>query len=122
MNNTHTIAELEALPDDDLSALAAELRGWHFADGLLWLDNTSLGLDWKYKPATNHNQSRELMAWAATQYSVRFCTITGMGIYSGITQIDEHGYEPWGEIPGTSARSETVAFCAAMLAQQGRLK
>jgi len=119
---TYTIAQLLALPDDDLNALAAELRGWHWLESDLVDEKGEAHVLWPvcWTPVTDCNQSRELLTWAATQHSVRFCTTTGMGIYSGVAQIDERGFEIWGEIPGASAHSETVAFCAAILAQQGK--
>lgn len=112
MNKTYTIAELEALPDADLCALAAELR-YGQTDGFpCW--NT-------WTPATNRNQSGELLEWLTRRYwtvDVGF----GLGNIVVIAMIDDGEFDKTIKIPGNTARSETIAFCAAMLAQQGRLK
>lgn len=143
-DQTYTIAELLALPDDALNVLAAELRGWHakyFIDGTgFWcgggkiLYEVVIGSltheDWPggpqgitrphWSPADDRNQSGELLEWLADQgFSVsigrdRF-TIVNVGIsHSDYGRIGAHE-KRW-------PRAETVAFCAAMLAMEGRLK
>lgn len=80
---SYTIAELQAMDDDTLNALAAELRGWHleeveeFSDRDWYFGNNSHPAlyrtykddngfvchfkDWK--PATDRNQSGALIEW-----------------------------------------------------------
>lgn len=117
-DKTYTIEELEALPDADLNALAAELR-YGRTDGFpCW--NT-------WSPATDRNQSRELLEWLVEQPICRASYTIKLGcgkLFAGVRVewIDGNNNFQDVQVNGTSARSETAAFCAAMLAQQGRLK
>jgi len=122
MTKTYTIAQLLALPGGDLSALAAELRGWHWLESDLVDEKGEAHVLWPvcWTPTTDCNQSRELLTWAATNYrAVVFSICLCKRIAEVVISINFGGVIT---IPGTSARSETVAFCAAILAQQGRLK
>lgn len=128
MVETYTIEALAELPDADLNALAAELRGWRLqtvtdptrGSFLNWVDSNDVGQcspnDWQ--PATNRNQSGELLRWATSQgFRISIgCSETGVirvGIYSNRGRFGAHG--------GKWPRAETIAFCAAMLDLKGRL-
>jgi len=126
-----TIDELQALPDKELNAMAAKLRGlkaFNF-QGVKWLGVTDAQgkTHGKYKlrdwtPATSRDQSGALLQWAATQG----CYFTvGFGDFNSDVRVrinlerNEREIFVDETIPGNTARSETVAFCAAMLAIQG---
>ena len=132
--DTYTIADLQAMPDDALSALAAELRGWQFSiAGILQdkngqevrqrdcvvfkLGTASESYPYFWSPATDRNQSGELLEWAASQgfrISIgRDETGIHVGIYSDRGRFGAHD-EKW-------PRAETIAFIAAMLDLKGRL-
>lgn len=111
MAETYTIDELMAMSDHDLNALAAELRGWSYPSPKeikkgAW-PGYSDGKDaymekHKWHPATDRNQSGELIIWALDR---------GVEFVDTITD----------DTPTRSlinARVETIAFCAAMLATQ----
>ena len=107
---TYTLPDLLALPDDELNALAAELRGLISEGG--------------WRPSENRNQSGELLAWWVAQSYKAVCIIRNAILRESVRfeWVNEAGDFHNVEIPGISAASETRAFCAAMLAQQGRLK
>jgi len=151
---TYTVAELQAMPDDDLNALAAELRGWTSVDrstgneygsslSFWWADKSQIdGNDDDYYimpereflPATDRNQSRELLECARTkgaEFFIAFWRREPHVRYS----ISKNPLD-WNTayvtfyieaipllrtIPGNDARAETIAFCAAMLAMAGKL-
>lgn len=112
MTKTYTIADLCALPDDALDALAAELRGYtevfKMGTHTFWQDASGKKIteSYKWKPTTDRNQSGELLMWAQLQ-GAKFQQIVAA---DGVLEIN------------ISARAETIAFCAAMLAMAGRLK
>lgn len=126
--DTYSIESIAALDDSALNALAAELREWKLleSDHDSWRGVTgnyyfehengeaecSEG-DWS--PTTDRNQSGELLRWAVTQgvdFMIRLnrsrprITIFGESLIT---------------IEANDARAETIAFCAAMLAMEGRL-
>lgn len=128
---TYTIEELEALPDARLNETAAELRGWHqepIGDSYSWLlAETVIMPCYRWSPATDRNQSGELLEWLVEQpiYRANYTIKLGCGkLFAGVRVewIDGNNNFQDVQVNGTSARSETAAFCAAMLAQQGRLK
>ena len=134
----YTLAELQAMPSDDLSALAAELRGWKFsAAGILEdgsgqevrqkncvvfkLGTASESYPYFWSLATDRNQSGELLQWLTRRYwtvDVGF----GLGNAAIVAMVDDGELDKTIKIPGNDARAETVAFCAAMLAIKGRLR
>ena len=157
MSETYTIEELTALSDADLNKLAAELRGWKLrepsdpASGsfLNWVDSDGVEQYSRrgWTPATDGNQSRELLGWAAASFDgaitkkpILFDIAFGRfdrekrqpGIEAYQPEFAERGYDrrmDWTgstewivRVPGNTARSETIAFCAAMLAMKGALK
>jgi len=141
MTETYTLPELQAMADGDLNALAAELRGWTLqsvtdplgSSFLNWVDDNEIGRysPSSYTPATDRNQSGELLTWAAGQtFGIKSSTLTfGITIDDVTQNIDvfspsfacasQSGVDF--EVPGNDARAETIAFCAAMLAMKGRL-
>ncbi len=127
MNKVYTIEELQALPDGDLNALAAELRGFYNHPLAFSLYDTNANgrsveicekSDWQ--PTTDRNQSGELLTWAWRTHGILFHIGFTGGASMGYVQY-ETAVE-FGTIKGNNARAETVAFCAAMLAMTGRLK
>lgn len=119
--DTYSIESLTALDNSALNELAAELRGYWISDDPMfkhfWLDadcNTvSHVADWS--PAVDRNQSGELLQWAIAKgvdFMIRLnrsrprITIFGESLIT---------------IEANDARAETIAFCAAMLAMEGRL-
>lgn len=124
-NKAYTIAELQDLPDADLCALAAELRGYSFQFAPPWLVNennepVTFGGSRHWSPPTDRTQSGELLDWAWRTHGVLFYIGFTGGASAGYVQLETKVILR--TISGTSARSETIAFCAARLAQQGRLK
>ena len=142
MTDTFTLADLQAMADADLNALAAELRGWNLTFGSIeiplrasgtetvreyhWEGRDSNGemgaivADCDWKPATDRNQSGELLECATAQGAGfiidRFGGSSRIACYQGKDCA-------WiCAIPGNDAHAETIAFCAAMLAMKGRLK
>lgn len=144
MTKTYTIADLCALPNDALDALAAELRGWRLEEDEyppelapmrksktvpVWIDSNGrftgyapaslAGYLTKWKPTTDFNQSRELLAWAtANCYKFSYSTF-GSALFSNVRV--EWVSEPSMEfrnlkVIGNDARAEVTAFCAAILA------
>lgn len=138
----YSIEELQALPNGDLSALAAELRGWKLSQGAQWWKyddgrkvptftyNDTEGpvmpvSDWV--PTANRDQSGELLREAAKRrcyFTILFCADDAM-LYFGSNQLSvftpNHRGRQLATIPGNDARAETIAFCAAMLAMKERL-
>lgn len=118
----YTVADLQAMTNDDLNALAAELRGVKRIGGDNkggdWVDEFDEFYDEFFAPATDRNESGKLLQWAmergaefeisiAAESCIEFCDAckcwNSFDIDSGL------------------ARAETIAFCAAMLAMEGRL-
>ena len=108
MAETYTIADLCALPNDTLDALAVELRGWHWIESDLVDESGEVQVMWPvcFTPTTDRNQSGELLIYAQQQ-GARFKQVIAD---DGVLEIN------------INARAETIAFCAAMLAMAGRLK
>lgn len=126
MSKAYTIAELEALADADLCALAAEFMSpneiqWNGRFAQYSKYQPGRARKWSpFLPATNRNQSGELLEWARRTHGVLFYIGFTGGASAGYVQFETTAILR--TISGTSARSETIAFCAAMLAQQGRLQ
>lgn len=140
LNRVVTVDELQALPDSELNALAAKLRGWTTAFGGIEIAGETVrehhfeGRDKKgelgaiisvhdWMPATDRNQSGELLQWAAKRggedyaFSSDLATfIEFQAIFQSEEISDPVEVEPLFSINEYSARSETIAFCAAMLA------
>lgn len=135
-----TIDELQALPDKELNALAAKLRGWGLTFGGIEVageivrehhfegrdKNGELGAiisvhDWT--PATSHDQSRELLQWAGEIHCLWFGICVGSKcVEERVSVYLENGADKVIQeilVPGNDARAETIAFCAAMLAIEG---
>lgn len=132
MSETYTLAELQAMDNSALNAMAAELRkleSVRCASGFGeivedWLCDTPTSVplyraaDWS--PTTDRNQSGELLEWLADQSFSMSIGRDHFGIVSvGISHSD---YVTIGAHDKRWALAETVAFCAAMLAMEGRLK
>lgn len=118
----HTVAELLAMPDPALNALAAELRGIRRAAGSGgWIeDSTEDFYDEIFLPATERNQSGELLEWATDETGICFDIFIQPGggwVWIVWTEANKENTE----IPGNDAHAETAAFCAAMLTLEGRL-
>ena len=132
------INELQALPDAELNALAAKLRGWTLAysdhdsfrgvTGQYYFNGDSATVeaictegDWA--PATDRNQSGELLQWAAKRGGEDYAFSSDLATFIEFQAIfqpeeisDPVEAEPLFNINKYSARAETIAFCAAMLA------
>lgn len=132
MTNTYTIADLQALPDNDLNALAAKLRGLQYLPrfgnvfNFVWFDGEKIyAQDVAF--ADNRDQSGELLQWAAKQgcyFTIGFGDFNSdvrVRINLERTQYGEREIFLDATIPANDARAETSAFCAAMLAMAGRL-
>jgi hypothetical protein len=129
MAETYTIADLCALPNDALDAMAVELRGWHWIESDLVDESGEVQVMWPvcFTPTTNHNQSGKLLSHAVSNgcaFEINigdepFVEFTWPDAPEALTS--RNGAD-WREIPGNDARTETIVFCAAMLAMAGRLK
>lgn len=118
-----TIDELQALPDKELNALAAKLRGlktFNF-QGVKWLGVTDAQgvTHGKHKlrewtPATSRDQSGELLTWAWRNHGILFHIGFTGGASPGYVQFETPVTHH--TVRGNDARAETIAFCAAMLA------
>lgn len=119
---TDTVAELLETSDRDLNLLAAHLSGAveRAAKWWVWTDEngkeSAIHIS-EYKPATDRNQSYGLlrkMVDLGHRFDVQIGgndpelerVIMWPKLYTMVT------------IPGNDARTETIAFCAAMLAIQ----
>lgn len=126
MANTYTVAELQELPDADLNALAATLGDYrHDPSNAAWYDEHGGRFDYEYefKPATNRNQSGELLEWfVETQWKGHYAIRSGKLFRSVCVTAATDGDDVNVEVNGTGAKAETIAFCAAMLALAGRLQ
>ena len=136
-----TIEQLQAMSDEELNALAAKLRGWTIGKSQPWTEG-----DWRVRycdvynesdgavipvdnwtPATSRDQSGALLEWAVA-HGVESKINIGSEPYIEITWPDApenlHSLNgaDWIEILGSDARSQTIAFCAAMLAIEGGSK
>lgn len=136
-DQTYTIAELLALPDERLNALAAELRGYKLVETVPFNEWQKGGAKWdsayengsgdsipvtEWTPATDRNQSGELLTLATAQGLGFMVDWFGVGDTPARISCYQQADCAWlCEIPGNDARAETVAFCAAMLAMAGRL-
>lgn len=126
-----TIEQLQALPDKELNALAAKLRGWYDCEASnrpCYHDNETLAeVCANWTPATSRDQSGALLEWAVA-HGVESKINIGSEPYIEITWPDApenlHSLNgaDWIEILGSDARSQTIAFCAAMLAIEGGSK
>lgn len=129
----YTLAELQAMPNNDLNALAAELRGWTLqavtdpirGSFLNWVDSDDVGQyspdEWT--PATDRNQSGKLLEWFMTQNeSCSFSIIRGRVTCRVRLESTEDTSEVWREREESLARLEALAFCAAMLVMKGALQ
>lgn len=124
----YTIEELQALPNDDLNALAAELRGHSIGTVLYagkysnWLlDATGNRIMYKslWGPAVCRNQSGELLEWfVETQWRAHYTIRSGKLFRSVCVTVATDSGDVNVEANGTGAKAETVAFCAAMLAMK----
>ena len=132
---SYTIADLLALDNDALNAMAAELRGWTLRveeyrighplieAGVLRdyisADGRTMSAVADYSPSLDRNQSRACLKHATTN-----------GVRVDVCFRPEVAYTTFyieaiplmRTVQGNDARAETVAFCAAMLAMAGRLK
>lgn len=131
--DTYSIESITALDDSALNELAAELRGWIFRESGILTDESgeevresecvvfklgtaSDSYPYFWQPVKNRNQSGELLQWAIAKggdFMIRLnrswprITIFGESLIT---------------IEANDARAETIAFCAAMLAINGRLQ
>lgn len=115
----YTIADLCALNNSALTRIAEELRGFQVSIAA----HSPIG-----RCCTDFNQSRELLTWAINEHDCSFNISIGDEPFIEFTwpdapeMLSSRNGADWREIPGDSARAETIAFCAAMLAMAGRLK
>lgn len=127
---SYAIADLLAMDDGALNALAAELRGWHYPSPQELKKGAWPGYDkgdgsymeaHKWRPATDLNQSRDLLRLAIDKTGNCFNVSTQPdGSFVEIVWVAPGGDTT--EIPFNCARGETAAFCAVMLAEIGMLK
>ena len=130
----YTVADLQAMSNDDLNALAAELRGWKLRieeyqigepvieSGVLQdyvaADGCTMSAVADWSPCLDRNQSGKLLEWLASK---RFSVSVWMDESgSKLVHISNAEYE-CDVRHHVTARAETIAFCAAMLATEGRL-
>ena len=135
---SYTVAELLAMPANALNAMAAELRGWYISHGQNWqteadgkyvrcsVYNDSEGAvmpQSEWTPATDRNQSGELLQWAAKEKDAAFSiSIEGDYRQVGLATPDPSSvFDIEQVVDGNDAHAETAAFCAAMLTLEGRL-
>ncbi len=108
--NKYTQADVEAMSDAELSRLASALR---FGQEITWDI---------WSPATDRNQSGELLQFAAYKMGMDYTFISDMHTY---VQIEQRELPcTWNKIiavKGATARSETIAAVCALLALEGRL-
>ena len=131
--DTYSIESIAALDDSALNALAAELRGWIFRESGILTDKSgeevresecvvfklgtaSDSYPYFWQPVKNRNQSGELLQWAIAK-GVDFMIRLNRS-WPRITIFGESLIT----IEANDARAETIAFCAAMLAINGRLQ
>lgn len=125
MTNTYTLADLQAMTDDGLNALAAELRGLQYLPrsgnvfDFVWMDGDKVYTQ-EIAFTANRNQSGELLEYATAQGAGfiidRFGGSSRIACYQGKDCA-------WiCAIPGNDARAETIAFIAVMLAMKGQLQ
>ena len=108
--NKYTQADVEAMSDAELSRLASALR---FGQEITWDI---------WSPATDRNQSGELLQFAAYKMGMDYTFISDLHTY---VQIEQRELPcTWNKIiavKGATARSETIAAVCALLALEGRL-
>ena len=108
--NKYTQADVEAMIDAELSRLASVLR---FGREITWDI---------WSPATDRNQSGELLQFAAYKMGMDYTFISDLHTY---VQIEQRELPcTWNKIvavKGATARSETVAAVCALLALEGRM-
>jgi hypothetical protein len=131
--DTYSIESLTALDNSALNELAAELRGWIFRESGILTDESgeevresecvvfklgtaSDSYPYFWQPVKNRNQSGELLQWAIAK-GVDFMIRLNRS-WPRITIFGESLIT----IEANDARAETIAFCAAMLAINGRLQ
>lgn len=126
---SYTLAELQAMPDNDLNAMAAELRGLRNIEGdggirdWIWVDVDGQFYDEIFLPTTDRNQSREILDWfVEAQWKAGYTIRYGKIIRSVSVTAAADGDDVNVEVNGAGAKAETIAFCAAMQAMAGRLK
>ena len=106
----YTQADVEAMSDAELSRLASALR---FGQEITWDI---------WSPATDRNQSGELLQFAAYKMGMDYTFISDLHTY---VQIEQRELPcTWNKIiavKGATARSETIAAVCALLAIEGRL-
>ena len=108
--NKYTQADVAALSDAELSRLASALR---FGQEITWDI---------WSPATDRNQSGELLQFAAHKMGMDYTFVSDLHTYVQIEQRESPG--TWRKIvavKGATARAETVAAVCALLAIEGRL-
>lgn len=108
--NKYTQADVEAMSDAELSRLASALR---FGQEITWDI---------WSPATDRNQSGELLQFAAHKMGMDYTFVSDLHTYVQIEQRESPG--TWRKIvsvKGATARSETIAAVCALLALEGRL-
>lgn len=105
--NKYTQTDVAALSDAELSRLASELR---FGREITWDI---------WSPATDRNQSGELLQFAAHKgaaFTINLICSTDAWIYSSVNTLPGQI-----KISGATARAETIAAVCALLALEGRL-
>lgn len=114
-NQTHTADTLAALPDAELDALAAKVKGWNLWQGF-W--NTADGkqvqpgglraIDWQ--PTRDANQALALLAWAEgegiAEFEICVRSLPRVVVYLEGRLIFT--------VLGEGARAMTIAFILAM--------
>lgn len=122
---THTLEQLQEMSDNDLTALAATLRGWKLG-GLLgkeeidvWCTgerppNDSYELQIRvaeWEPTADYNQAIALLQWAG---QVRQCYFELSIAHDGMS-IDAWSPDRFvAEVPDMTARSMVIAFVLAV--------
>ena len=122
--DTYSIESITALDNSALNELAAKLRTLRHVcrstNDWIWEDALGNFYDEIFLPATDRNQSRELLQWAIAK-GVDFMIRLNRS-RPRITIFRSTFGESLITIEANDARAETIAFCAAMLATEGRLR
>lgn len=131
---SYTVAELLALPDAAINSMAAELRGWDLqlvGDSYHRIDAEQVRYGRNdYSPATDRNQSVELLEWfTSRRFTVSICRdqcgitlLLCVASFSVGVTISHSDHDRVSADHSEWARAETVAAVAMWLKTKGRLK
>lgn len=117
-----TLEQLTNLSDDELNRLAGQqILGWSLTGLGTWqMANGELTSQRNYRPATDRNQSGELLAKAMSN-SLLVVQIAITDNHSEIRWwMPTMPLNSWNIVPGNSPRSETIAALLAAFAMEDK--